>query len=435
MISAAMLTSRSFSFCYEGDQSIRSPAYFLPNGLIVGPRLQEVHRWFLIDGFLTIKDTEDRTTGRLNEVTLAPTDTIEISGTFLKRVAGGEIRETMCQFVAVDPELADQRVQLSCSNTIPGDKLAAVLIRTHILDDKVMDLLALLERSKQFFDVFIVYDRGNGQPETNLGNLIWHSATECSSLGLCNNHERLLWWCGDYPFYFAIRNKPGYQYYVMIEYDVHFTGGTADLLERLIPLMLSQRLDAVGTRLRVEEKRQEDGLHYAAFARYETVYSYFFPFIVLSRPALHYLYSLRREEKSCETSSNDILYCESFVPTALISAGFRCADLNAVLPGSYRNDLMIMPNRTLGLPLSLGAQFVNFSEIIHPVYSDDEYLRRVLSGCAVVPAIKVFISQLDAGDFGSIASDTHGRYKKLAEEKLLVAPNVATDAPSAPDPV
>ncbi|WP_420977945.1 hypothetical protein, partial [Campylobacter coli] len=63
-----------------------------------------------------------------------------------------------------------------------------------------------------------------------------------------SNHENALWLCGDYALYCGISAQPNYDYYFMIEYDVHFTRENPFLLEALINRLQSldgQALDLI----------------------------------------------------------------------------------------------------------------------------------------------------------------------------------------------
>src|SRR5262249_55033588 len=112
-----------------------------------------------------------------------------------------------------------------------------ILIRSHLVNNKLFDMVARFNRTSDLFDVAIVYDRTHGTPtEMPDVDIIWHSEAECLEMGL-PKRDRLLWWCGDFPFYFALTQKPNYRYYAMVEYDVHFTGDPIEFFTRLISLL------------------------------------------------------------------------------------------------------------------------------------------------------------------------------------------------------
>ena len=433
MIDRKELISQPFSLYREDGLPIASDVYFLPNGLLSGIKLEAAHRWEIADGRLILKGGDGRLTGEFARGTPSTDEQYVFVGFLEAGQMSGESLRTVCSLIGQNRRLQDHRLRPEGLHPTESGKRAAVLVRAHILDQKVIDLLHLLENGRESFDIFLLFDRTNGQPQIDPEYTIWHSLQECNGIGLSQVRERLFWWCGDFPFYFAALAHPGYEYYIMVEYDVHFTARSANLIENLIPLLQSRQIDAVGTRLRLEDS-QDDTLHGPCFAHFDTVYSYFFPFIALSKRALSYLFLFRKQEAAIGTAGDDILYCESFVPTALSSAGFRCVDLNTLLPHSYLNDLMILPNRILGTSISLADQFANFSAIIHPVYSDRDYLNRTLQSCATDSSIRSFIYQLSMGDFGQISSDIIQEYASYAQEKLLVIPDAVAAAPLSNEP-
>ena len=117
------------------------------------------------------------------------------------------------------------------------------------------------------------------------------------------------------------------------------------------------------------------------------------------------------------------MLCESFLPSALMAAGFGCQDLNAVLPGSYLASSMGLqhyhPGRLAGLPLSLALAEPDASvEMVHAVYSDDHFLSRNLSQAWSSPAgLQTYLREAP-GRFGEvIAPDLVSSYLERAERR------------------
>ena len=202
------------------------------------------------------------------------------------------------------------------------------MVRSHFINDRVLELLRHLEKGRRGFDLFLTFDETNGKPAIELPNLLPHSAKQCSEIGLTHQQDRLLWWCGDFPFYFALLDVPDYQFYVMIEYDVYLTDQDATLLNALADALVSEkhgRVDGLVTRLRRETPQKDHRLYASAFAQFDTTYSSFFPFVALSKPAASYLYAQRKLEALLRPEA--AVHCEAFVPSQLLAAGFKCADL------------------------------------------------------------------------------------------------------------
>ncbi len=403
MITANDISNRSFRMT-RGDGSVVARAvYMLPDGRVVGTRQPTEAFWTITGDSLEFLDLGHNVTTRFGKITRDAAGW-RLEGPFLPD-AGSNVVHILDE----SPYPVDRRD----FGRSPANTSVAVMVRTHLIDDRVRELIEHLENGRKDFDLYLIFDETNGRPEIDLPNIVWHSTKQCPGLGLTQTRDRLLWWCGDFPFYFALNQLPQYQYYAMVEYDVYLTQRNASLFNDLASALNATeagRVDAVGTRLRREDPR-DDKLHVPAFNFFDTTYSYFFPLIVLSRPAVSYLYSQRLIEATRGTPSDALIHCESFVPSHLIRAGFTCVDLNAVLPGSYRNDLMILPGRYHGMANSLADGFAGYVRMIHPVYSDTAFLQRLLDNCRNDAERQGFLRHLDSGEFEPIPEAVRSRFR------------------------
>ena len=277
------------------------------------------------------------------------------------------------------------------------------MVRAHFIDDRVRELMRHLGRDRRGFDLFLTFDETHGAPDIGLPNVMRHSLARCAEIGLTQRNARLMWWCSDFPFYFALKDIPNYRYYVLIEYDVFLTEQNASLLNDLSDILLSGRggqVDGVLTRLRPEAPQADHPLYASAFSRFNTTYTSFFPFVVLSRPAASFLYAQRLIEAARDPEA--VAHAEAFVPSHLIAGGYACVDLYALLPRSYRIELMMLSGRQFGLPRSMVDGFEGVSRMIYPVYSDEEFVRRMLGRHREERQKKYLIGRLDSGEFDQL---------------------------------
>ncbi len=256
-----------------------------------------------------------------------------------------------------------------------------VMVRTHVFNEKVKSLYDSIRDLTPSVDIVIVADASNerfNMDGIDDKHILWHSKKTFDDLGLSVEVPRLLWWCGDYPIYDAQIKMPNYDYYIMIEYDVHFCDDGV-LLKALFDLLRESEkaLDFIGLRLR-QEAPHDDILVNSSFRKFREVYSCFFPIVVLSKSAAQFLYLNRRIERYEGTVPDDILYCEMFVPTLLRRGGFSCFDLNYYFPDSFVERHMIFPSRFLGLPIAHASGFPDYVKMIHPVYGNVEMFQRML---------------------------------------------------------
>jgi hypothetical protein len=194
-------------------------------------------------------------------------------------------------------------------------------------------------------------------------------------MGLTQRHGALLYRCGDMPLYVAMREHPKYAHYVMIEDDVELRGEDASPVNALCRALSGAPLDFVGIIFR-PDRTQVWGRTTADVYGAENAHLARFPMVAVSRRLCAYLFSQRLLEAARNPEPADIMHCEVFAASAAMAAGFACADLNAVMPGSYDRSIMMFESPGFGLPMGAvfdGAPAIKF---YHPVYEPASWLRR-----------------------------------------------------------
>lgn len=414
-LTPAMLTGGPFALKDAAGKVIAPAVWFLGDGRVFGTRNPCHERWAIEANRLVIRASDGAVFWTLR-AGLTGDGTLALVG----GPPGSPVTATdaICFFAEArgpwrPPPVLERRRQAETGR-------ALVLVRTHQVNDKVADLTRALEATADTYDVALLVDETNGRPPVTHERIVWHSVAACADLGLPMPAERMLWWCGDYPLYFAARQYPQYAWYVMIEYDVHLTAGDGRLIRDLVDRLMNgpARFDCVGLRLRHGGLR-DDRILSAAFRRGNDVHSYFLPVLALSRPAVNYLFLDRRLEAARGTRPEDVIYCEPFIPMALLEGGFTVGDLNEVIPGCYDDRLMVLPSRFLGLPRSLAAGFAAYSGMIHPVYDDAEFLERFIARIRTAEWQAYFLRTLD--DPGLAAIPVALRESFAARARALLA--------------
>ena len=281
-----------------------------------------------------------------------------------------------------------------------GAARMAVLIRTHVMDGKFHHLWDALHGGdeRRLYDVLPLLDAealGEAQQEIDdrHPSAIWITPDDLREAGLTQRSEehRNLWLLGDAAMYLAVLRQPAYDYYVMVDYDVHFTGDAVAYLNRLCQRLLAEGeevMDGVGLDYSPDPTPatgHRDWPFWAPAAKaFALIYHFYLPVVAVSRRGLLHCFAGRQLEAARRTPSRDLVNGETFLPSSLKAAGFACADLNAVLPGSYQITSMSMqhvhPGRMSGLPLSRAlAEPEPGVEMVHGVYSDEHFLARNLS--------------------------------------------------------
>lgn len=320
----------------------------------------------------------------------------------------------------------------------------AVLVRSHVVDEKFDHLWRDLNGPNRRFDVFPLLDQAalgaNFESiERKYPGTIWNHPDRFARFGLNQKASgfNMLWLHGDFSMYVALVDKPDYDYYIMIDYDVHFTKGGTDYINKIcdcLSLMGDNVIDGVGLEFKSQPTLRgvtTDWPHFmdweffaAASGAFPQVFHFYFPFVVLSRRALIYVLAQRQLEAARRTPADKVVICEAFVPSSLMAAGLKCMDVNNLLPGSYELDTMglqhLRSDRLAGQPLSFAIRNPQLDvEMIHAVYSQEQFLSRNLnqrSGSRF--ELEWFLKEIEANFAASLNVDLLADYVARAREKI-----------------
>lgn len=279
----------------------------------------------------------------------------------------------------LDPKVTHVLTELPRHNraVIPATApRVAVLVRTHIESEKIEDLLSILSDS-ECFDLFVCADCTKSDLTFNAVPVLRHRVTDANKLGLPANRSDLMWYCGDYAFYFAYTEIPDYDYYIMVEYDVDFPDRTPLLIEGIINRLKfgeQAALDFVGCQMK--RGYFEEGWGRTVSGIYPEPLLCLFPFVVLSRRAIEYLIAERQAERKAQHTREHLMFCEAFVPSALHAGGFQRADINNVIPHAIEDSTFRIASAGNRGPMLL-RQYSNLPhtiKLVHPVYDERKYL-------------------------------------------------------------
>ena len=326
----------------------------------------------------------------------------------------------------------------------PDERRVAVLVRSHILDEKFDHLWRQLNGEGRRFDAFPLLDRSTLSDnaaliEANYPGMIWNHPDQLPELGLSQKSGRynIFWLCGDLSLDLAFSKHPQYDYYIMIDYDVHFTIDAVSYLNRLSARLLSaddEVIDGAGLDFKsrpvlpgvtIDWANHTDWEFYPAAAEiFPHVYHFYFPFVALSRRAVLQVLAQRQLEAARRTPADKIVICEAFVPSSLMAAGLKCVDLNALLPHSYELHSMGLQHwrsdRLAGQPLSYAIRHPHPGvEMVHAVYSEAKFLERNLNQRSGSRAeLERFSTELRETFGSSLDADLLETYLSRAREKM-----------------
>ena len=204
-----------------------------------------------------------------------------------------------------------------------------ILLRTHFLDARVAELARRYAASGEY-EVTIAADETAGEIDSHGLPKLAITLDSCARLGLNVAFEKPLWRCGDYVFYHARAQYPGYKHYWSIEYDIGLN--FADPLDFFRAFDHKAKEDYLTTFLEVADWKWP--WRRAAARRFPVVYASGFPLVRLSGTAIDRLLERRRHEgarlAAAELSPDQHwVNDESFVSSACFELGLPMADFNA----------------------------------------------------------------------------------------------------------
>ncbi len=376
IISAKLFAGKRFRFGQIGRPPYGHNFKFDENNKITGYSNPNEHSWEIDTGAILVKSNDGRITTIFDKMELE-FGLIKLygrsPGTVIYHHELNENSAAHLPFASVSKE--------HLSFPQPTNKVA-VLVRSHKCDAKFDDLMQKLRAASRSFDIYPIVDETNGRQTTTENNILWHSISACRELGLTQVHQILFIVCGDFPYYFALREIPKYEYYIMIEDDVDFMEGQDSFLETLSQRLIDQPgLDFIGLNFR--KMASTSGWYPACVKVFpdRDCYNAYFPFSVLSKRAASYLFSQRQIEASRSPESHDVIHCEAFVVSALTAGGFNCAELNDIISNSYAFPTMAMqvPSDGVGRPMGYDFKDDPHTDVamVHPIYTHEEYIDRV----------------------------------------------------------
>jgi hypothetical protein len=251
----------------------------------------------------------------------------------------------------------------------------AVLVRTHLVNEKLEDLLAILSDSA-CFDLYVCADCTRVDLEVAGVNVLRHRLEDAEPMGLPTSVPNLFWYCGDYALYFAHAEIPNYDYYFMIEYDVHVVDRGPLVIEGIINRLGfsgSSAVDFVGCRC--GPGNFENGWGMTVAGVYPEAQLCQFPFVVLSRRAIEYLLSERQAEKKSPMNPSHLMFCEAFVPSALNAGGFRRIDINSMMPGTVTEPTFRIADDRGPMLLGQRSDLAPTVKLLHPVYDEINFVK------------------------------------------------------------
>lgn len=228
----------------------------------------------------------------------------------------------------VEP-LPDDGIDPVGMSLLPGSAKPryAVLFRTHLWDEFVERQFQRLRLQVGGGDVFIVAnDTSGGCEAIKWPKLLTFREDDLVQMGLPRaGTGNLVWYNVDYPLYYFANRYPGYDYYILFEYDVL----TNIALDDLVEVIHEGAKDLVGAT--VGEPVSQWYFRSTCLELYpeQQIKKMLLPLGIFSKAAVEYLFK-RRLQLAALLNVGEITtwpHCEAFITTELSLAGFAIDEL------------------------------------------------------------------------------------------------------------
>jgi hypothetical protein len=280
------------------------------------------------------------------------------------------VEQISCELASDVPAFKKGGSMIADQNQITAPPSYAVIFRTHFWDDFAKRQFERLAARVTTGDIYVLVDETNG-PVAGIQHdkVVRLTEQDLLDMGLLKaGTGNLLWFNGDYPLYYFMKDHGSYDYYIYLEYDVTLNVDVDPLVRRIA----ADKVDFIG--LTKGEPVAEwawlhtcQGVYPAKDIQYKLICMSFF-----SHRALEVL-AARRLELSKQFRNSVISnwpFCEGFIATEMNRNGFVSAELAAYIdttaydtwPPFLENDLPIMTG----------------NPVIHPVLDRERYIGSLL---------------------------------------------------------
>jgi len=237
--------------------------------------------------------------------------------------------------------------------------------RTHVWDEHVAKVAGLARASSRSGAFVVTADETRGPLDVAPFFKLPHT-DDFTSLSLPNTPEgRSLWWNADYMLYLLRQRYPGFDYYILIEYDAFVNCD----FDAIIAECAARRIDMAMHAL----QRIWQGSHWAYPSVHEIsedgkAWQALIPVVIISGKAIDALYNYRLElaERLAQKTLKEWPYCEAVLPTAAFRIGLKVEEFSQFVDTSllrFRpflslNDARLRKDQLFAHPVMGGRRYV-----------------------------------------------------------------------------
>lgn len=291
----------------------------------------------------------------------------------------------------------------------PNSVRMAIGIRTHNTSLKTLDFA---EKSDfgEGFDVYWLADETAGTLDLPKYPKLSHRLTDFKKMGLPTTGHNGLWYHGDYAYYAFARAAPGYDYYLILEYDVLVKSG---FFQKLVSALLESPVDLASCQFSI--RPPEWYWWETAHADFSTVYGVLPPVILLSSQAINHLLNARLRAASHLAAGKPGIYFEGFIPSELMRANLSCMDLNHLVPNVWAAETCTSWKPIL---VEEASKLLGENWMMHPVLDESKYVAKAVQALKHEPKAGSILLPMTRSFFGTFLSDNLS--KKISDSMRLL---------------
>ena len=241
----------------------------------------------------------------------------------------------------------------------------AVVFKAFFYDDFVRRRLEHVVRAAPSADVFLLIDETNGSAgPIEYDRVIRVTETEVANQGFPRVSDgSLFWYNADYPMYHFYGLHPGYEYYVIVEYDAVPARG----IDALVEACAARSIDLVGQPIATPVDTYFWTGRMTRFYPRDAVRPFLVCAVVLSRRAIEHLAARRIEQGRTYDLADAAQWPigECFIATELGQAGFTIRDLSSFgplgrfdwWPPYHESELPDLPGELFIHPVLIGRRY------------------------------------------------------------------------------
>jgi len=308
-----------------------------------------------------------------------------------------ELRELVCSSTVSSSIPETARIQVAKPDALaetPDTHAVriAIGVRTNTAGTQVLNL-AEQQGFGDGYDVFWIANETAGSLDLPGFQKLAHCLEDFAAMGLPTAGPKPLWYYGDYPLYRFLQDAPGYDYYLLLDYSTLTKPGFFQQLGTRL-----QTIKPDFSACRFSLRKSQWYWWESAHVHFNEVYGALFSLVLASPRAIDEMCQKRLKLANTLAQGERGVFCEAFVASDLMQAGFRCLDLNELIPNAWSSDTFTT-NKPIWIEET--SRLIGEQSVLYPVLEGADYVARLKDWIKRQRTVDGKISELTTSCFGT----------------------------------